>query len=545
MTKISLLFCMIAAINIFIMENIHASSNCELIQPSICNNLSYNRTTLPNFMGHYSQKQIREYLRLYSPVIKKHCSKYFKLFLCHLFFPSCTKDHQVLKPCKSLCLNVKRKCLGTIKEFGLDLFKYVDCSRLPSSKKNVCLKGLITNRFYKPEMNRNVIEGGRKFTCPPLLTVPLEFGYKLQIGNTEVKNCGIPCKDNQDYFFGTKEESLRKRKFARIWILVWSILCFLSTSFTVLTFILDRERFKYPERPIIFLSSCYLAVSFCYVIGYFLKEKAVCTGPFNNKLKDINQNQLSLELITQGTRKSECTILFMIIYFFSMASNIWWVILTFTWFLAAKLKWAHEAVESNAHFYHLLAWIIPAIKTIAILALGQIDGDVLSGVCFTGLSDLRILKGFIIAPLLIYLILGSSFLLAGFVSLCRIRFTIKADGNITDKLDKFILRIGIFSILYKFPAIIVIACHFYELGNRLDWMISFHGRACEMGFSCPPKRDYQPTPEYIYFMLKYLMMLIVGVTSGFWIWSTKTTLTWKKAYYRCFTKRQFINETDL
>lgn len=521
------------------------SQECQPIETSICEISTYNSTILPNSFGHTNQKSVREELHLYAPVIKRGCSKYFKEFLCSLFYPVCTKDRQILKPCKSYCYKVKRKCKKILKEFGLTLFSYNSCLNFPSPNNEVCINFDSQNQVYISSGKKNYIATGRKFLCPPALTVPKSFNYELFIENVKVKNCGLPCRKEQDYFFGTKEDSLRKRKFARIWIFIWSMLCFISTLFTVLTFILDRERFKYPERPIIFLSSCYLAVSFCYVIGYFIKEKAVCSGPFKNTLKDIGQDQLSLELITQRTRKSECTILFMIIYFFSMASNIWWVILTFTWFLSAKLKWGHEAIERNAHYYHILAWIIPAIKTVAILALGRIDGDVLSGVCFTGLSDLETLKGFIIAPLLIYLILGSSFLLAGFISLFRIRFTIKADGNITDKLDKFILRIGIFSILYKFPAIIVISCHFYELSNRMDWMSSFHARACEIGFSCPPKKDYLPTPQFIYFMLKYLMMLVIGVTSGFWIWSSKTAHTWKKFYYKLFTRRLLISEVDV
>jgi frizzled protein 1/7 len=35
--------------------------------------------------------------------------------------------------------------------------------------------------------------------------------------------------------------------------------------------------------------------------------------------------------------------------------------------------------------------------TIAILAMGKVDGDVLSGVCFTGISDVDALRGFVLA----------------------------------------------------------------------------------------------------------------------------------------------------
>lgn len=38
----------------------------------------------------------------------------------------------------------------------------------------------------------------------------------------------------------------------------------------------------------------------------------------------------------------------------------------------------------------------------------------------------------------------------------------------------------------------------------------------------------EPEPEHAVFMLKYLMSLIVGVTSGIWVWTGKTVATWRK-----------------
>jgi frizzled protein 1/7 len=64
----------------------------------------------------------------------------------------------------------------------------------------------------------------------------------------------------------------------------------------------------------------------------------------------------------------------MVLYFFSMASSIWWVVLTLTWFLAAGLKWGHEAIEANSQYFHLAAWAVPAINTITLLAMGKVEG---------------------------------------------------------------------------------------------------------------------------------------------------------------------------
>ena len=43
-----------------------------------------------------------------------------------------------------------------------------------------------------------------------------------------------------------------------------------------------------------------------------------------------------------------------------------------------------------------------------------------------------------------------------------------------------------------------------------------------------------PKPEFILFMIKYLMMLIVGISSGIWVLSSKTLATWRNFYQRLF-----------
>uniref|UniRef100_A0A0E9Q122 G-protein coupled receptors family 2 profile 2 domain-containing protein n=1 Tax=Anguilla anguilla TaxID=7936 RepID=A0A0E9Q122_ANGAN len=98
-----------------------------------------------------------------------------------------------------------------------------------------------------------------------------------------------------------------------------------------------------------------------------------------------------------------------------MASSIWWVILSLTWFLAAGMKWGNEAIASYSQYFHLAAWLIPSMKSIAVLALSSVDGDPVAGICYVGNQNLDNLRGFVLAPLVIYLFIGTMFLLAGFV----------------------------------------------------------------------------------------------------------------------------------
>lgn len=64
----------------------------------------------------------------------------------------------------------------------------------------------------------------------------------------------------------------------------------------------------------------------------------------------------------------------MALYFCCMAAFAWWACLALAWFLAAGLKWGHEAIENKSHLFHLVAWSIPALQTICVLALGKVEG---------------------------------------------------------------------------------------------------------------------------------------------------------------------------
>lgn len=163
-----------------------------------------------------------------------------------------------------------------------------------------------------------------------------------------------------------------------------------------------------------------------------------------------------------------------------------------------------------------------------------VSGDILSGVCYVGLYNVEALRGFVLAPLFAYLVFGTIFLLAGFVSLFRIRTVMKHDGTKTDKLEKLMIRIGIFSVLYTVPALIVLACLFYEHMYFDSWMHTWTKDMCKKQYSipCPQGKGPDRRPEFEVFMIKYLMYMIVGITSSVWIWSGKTVHSWKVFFNR-------------
>ncbi|KAG7480657.1 hypothetical protein MATL_G00058550 [Megalops atlanticus] len=509
---------------------------CQHIQIPLCKDIGYNMTRMPNLMGHEDQGEAAIKLHEFAPLIEFGCHSHLKFFLCSLYAPMCTEQVSAPIPaCKVMCEQARLKCSPIMEQFSFRWPDSLDCSRLPNKNdpKHLCMeapnnetddppKGAHTQ---PPDFRPQRPNGGQEFQIKDsgsreACSNPGKFHY---VHKSE--SCAPRCHGKVDVFWSQGD-----KQFSLIWIAIWSILCFVSSAFTVLTFLIDPQRFKYPERPIIFLSMSYCVYSVGYLIRLFVgAEKIACD-------RDNGVDYI----IQEGLESTGCTIVFLILYYFGMASSLWWVILTLTWFLAAGKKWGHEAIEANSSYFHLAAWAIPAIKTIMILVMRKVAGDELTGVCYVGSMDVKALTGFVLIPLSCYLIIGTSFLLSGFVALFHIRKIMKTEGENTDKLEKLMVRIGVFSVLYTVPATCVIACYFYERLNMDYWKVVAGELKCRDGGGGQDSEEClmaSSIPAVEIFMVKIFMLLVVGITSGMWIWTSKTLQSWQNVFSRKLKKR--------
>ena len=522
---------------------------CEKITIPLCLNLGYNTTYTPNRFFHEDQEEAALEVHQFWPLVQINCSPVLKFFLCSLYAPVCDPVYgKELLPCRKICKQAKSGCLELMKTYGFKWPEKMECDLFPEKKDNkLCMapendSPMPTGKVYstdimptfksttpskhtkfgsripptkkpdvglpsrKPNPVTTLSPEGHGCRCEcvkPFISVDPK--HERSIG--DVPNCALPC--NASYF------SSNQKSFATAWVTLWSSLCFVSTFLTLATFFLDTARFRYPERPVIFLSSCYLLMSFGYIMRLIAGEDTVV----------CDSNDL---IAYETTGPALCTIVFLLTYFGAMASALWWVILAFTWFLSAGLKWSNEAISDASQYFHIVAWLIPSVQTISVLAMSSIDGDPLSGICSVGNQNKDSLVAFIIAPLGIFLTIGSGFLLTGFVSLFRIRREMRSDGNNTNKLEKLMVRIGVFSVLYIVPAAVTIGCYFYELSNRTKW---------EKWLTCsqtPCARAEKVEPDFSVFIVKYFMSLVVGISTGFWICSMKTIESWFNLFKRYF-----------
>ncbi|XP_059910971.1 frizzled-10 [Gadus macrocephalus] len=520
---------------------------CQHINIPLCKDIGYNMTRMPNLMGHEDQKEAAIKIQEFATLIEFGCHSHLKFFLCSLYAPMCTE--QVSTPiaaCRVMCEQVKLGCSPILEQFNYRWPESLDCSRLPTKNdpNNLCMEAPNNGSEEPPKVSHTQSPdlrpqrplngqdfppkessaggggggGGSKGTC----SNPSKFHYV-----EKSDSCAPKCHPKVDVYWSQGD-----KRFSLVWMAVWSILCFVSSSFTVLTFLIDPQRFKYPERPIIFMSMSYCVYSVGYLVRLFVgAERVACDRDGGVQY-----------VIQEGLESTGCTIVFLVLYYFGMASSLWWVILTLTWFLAAGKKWGHEAIEANSSYFHLAAWAIPAVKTIIILVMRKVAGDELTGVCYVGSMDVKALTAFVLIPLSCYLVIGTSFLLSGFVALFHIRRVMKTEGENTDKLEQLMVRIGVFSVLYTVPATCVIACYFYERLNMDYWRVLADEQRCgEVGMGgsgggeeCVMKASL---PAVEIFMVKVFMLLVVGITSGMWIWTSKTLQSWQNVFSRKLKKR--------
>lgn len=360
-------------------ENVD-SSRCEEITIPMCRGIGYNLTFMPNQFNHDTQEEAGLEVHQFWPLVEIQCSTDLKFFLCSMYAPICIEDYgSPLPACRSVCERAKAGCAPLMRQYGFAWPERMNCDRLPDygDSTQLCMD---SKNGTEPSSGTG---SGRGRTQPKATVVPGKprttqssrggrFGNRSRgagtssrrpvnsaeestsrtgkSGNTTNGNSSVPsggrecttassqCDGPMPCYsiFFTEEE----RSFTTFWIGLWSCLCFLSTSITVATFLIEPQRFRYPERPIVFLSACYLLVSLGYVLRLALGHSAVaCEGPF---IRDQGDNG-----------GAACTAVFLLTYLFGMASAAWWVVLALTWLLAAGLKWGAEAISALAPYFHL------------------------------------------------------------------------------------------------------------------------------------------------------------------------------------------------
>lgn len=109
-----------------------------------------------------------------------------------------------------------------------------------------------------------------------------------------------------------------------------------------------------------------------------------------------------------------CVVVFVLVYYSLMAAMVWFVILTYAWHMSFQaLGKIQDRIDKKGAYFHLIAWCLPLVLTVTIMALGEIDGNSVTGICFVGYTNHAVRAWFLLGPVLIVLLVGGYFLSRG------------------------------------------------------------------------------------------------------------------------------------
>lgn len=197
-------------------------NKCEPITISICKNIPYNMTIMPNLLGHTRQEEAGYEVFQFAPLVKVGCSPDLQFFLCLLYVPLCTILDHPIPPCRSLCESA-RACETVMKNFRIDWPENLECSKFPPDGTGTLCVGqnntsdndaATKNSFHPTKVidsdtrRRNNAphhsgsgggSGGSgsmtsrnfRFVCPLQLKTPADMGYSLKIGGSVSLFCSF------------------------------------------------------------------------------------------------------------------------------------------------------------------------------------------------------------------------------------------------------------------------------------------------------------------------------------------------------------------
>ncbi|NXW67000.1 SMO protein, partial [Hirundo rustica] len=420
--------------------------------------------------------------------------------------PKC-EDGQVELPSQTLCQATRAPCTIVERERGWPDF--LKCT---------------TDRF--PEGCPNEVQN-IKFNSSGQCEAPLVRTDNPKSWYEDVEGCGIQC---QNPLFTEKEH-----REMHVYIAAFSSVTIFCTFFTLATFVADwRNSNRYPAVILFYVNACFFVGSIGWLAQFMdgARDEIVCRADGTMRLGEPTSNETL-----------SCVIIFVIVYYSLMSGVIWFVMLTYAWHASFKaLGTTYQPLLGKTSYFHLITWSIPFVLTVAILAVAQVDGDSVSGICFVGYKNYRYRAGFVLAPIGLVLIVGGYFLIRGVMTL----FSIKSNhpGLLSEKaaskINETMLRLGIFGFLAFGFVFITFGCHFYDFFNQAEWERSFREYVlCEANVTIAtqtnkpiPECEIKNRPSLLVEKINLFAMFGTGVSMSTWVWTKATLLIWKRTWCR-------------
>ncbi|XP_033228308.1 protein smoothened-like [Belonocnema kinseyi] len=464
--------------------------------------LPYSETSFELIPEYSSIKMIKEKLiELQGLRHIPKCWANVQSLVCSLFMPSCS-NNVINMPSQETCTLAMAPCRAALNHAIWPSFiKCEDTQRFPSG----CRHDTRDIKFNN---------SGR--CLAPLIQTddPLAFFEG-------VDGCGYPCNDP----LFSSEEHRQIHSFV-----AWAAgICFLFNLFTVLTFMVDwRSSNKYPAVVIFYINCCFMISCIGWLIQFTpgSREIIVCTKDGTLRRSEPSAGNLS------------CVVVFVLVYYSMVAAMVWFVILTYAWHMNFQaLHKIQDKIDKKAPYLHLMAWCLPLMLTVTIMALGEIDGNSVTGICFVGYFNHSARVWFLLVPLGLVLLIGGFFLFRALLTLIRTKRGSEdyISEHASSKIRAAIMRMGLFSAFMFIAVFVTIYCHIYDFYHSEEWNQSF--RKCMMCSITTKYTDLsdckmESKPTLGKLQVHLLSHFFAGILMSSWAWTRSAIDIWVRFFRR-------------
>uniref|UniRef100_A0AC35TY12 GDNF-inducible zinc finger protein 1 n=1 Tax=Rhabditophanes sp. KR3021 TaxID=114890 RepID=A0AC35TY12_9BILA len=362
---------------------------CQLIQVKACQLESYNTTSFPNYRNHLTQKEASKEIKSFETLIKAKCSTHFKLFLCSIYAPYCSKKITKAMPCRDFCLKVKEDCQDALIKNYWKWAPFLECTNFPTSG---CYSHNMTYLEKMPETQETTTVSTliKKLNCPSQMSVQSSVSYHLTLKNEKILQCSLTCNSTDDYFQSFKNKAF----FHYNWMATFYLsLFFLLNCLSLTKIFFNWTHLDYPCKPFFYIAFWQMMKSLTYLVPIFIDQANACSST------SIQGNSL----LTQSSDNILCFFNGIAYHYADISTNMWAIV------LAVSINCPAHVVHSKTIklyrttvFYRFVAWFVPWMFVILIVSFNWlVDGDIYTGICSVGNLDTNNLLWFVLIPLIV------------------------------------------------------------------------------------------------------------------------------------------------
>ncbi|XP_008319791.1 carboxypeptidase Z [Cynoglossus semilaevis] len=161
---------------------------CEDIMFSYCTDMTYTQTMFPNILGHRAREEAEasaEYMLMSvaETLLGGECNPDIRMLGCSVLSPRCEKA-KLLKPCRSTCEEVHKKCSHVFDGIDMAWPYFLDCDRFFFSEEEGCYDPLVGLKADRTVENEDDME--MEIVPPEEPQTSIKFTYHTHVQMTSI-----------------------------------------------------------------------------------------------------------------------------------------------------------------------------------------------------------------------------------------------------------------------------------------------------------------------------------------------------------------------